>query len=151
MAKSDSGSFTTWSKLKKLSSERRFPSGNNNGSGDETSQSFTESCFKSQSMPNLHKQRSRVLISSNYQKSQNMSNSSVECCTVKRRPVKVFDIQHHIETSSGSAASEMSDMASSIGGSSGTSDNSKQGQQNFSLVKLFMKQKSMSAEGNIFS
>ncbi|KAL3279077.1 hypothetical protein HHI36_016591, partial [Cryptolaemus montrouzieri] len=68
-----------------------------------------------------------------------------ETCTVKRKPVKVFDIQHQVETSSGSGAS-ISDMATSIDASS--SENvSNNKQPNFSLVKLFMKQKSMSTEG----
>lgn len=80
MAKSDSGSFTTWSKLKKLSSEnhlRRIPSGNNNGSADETSHNFTDNCLKSQSMPNLYKQKLKGMLSNSTQKSQNLSNSSV--------------------------------------------------------------------------
>lgn len=65
-----------------------------------------------------------------------------------RMPVKVFDIQH--QSTSGSGVSVASEMATSIdGGGSTTSDNSNK-QQNFSLVKLFMKQKSISAEGKLF-
>lgn len=79
MARSDSG-LTTWSKLKKRSSEnqlRRHPSGNNNNnsSGDETS-SFgnmgNDNALKSQSMPNLHNQKIRC-----HQQQKDVSN---HCC-----------------------------------------------------------------------
>lgn len=63
MTQSDSGSFTTWSKLKKRSSDnqlRRHPSGNNNNSGDETS--LNENSIKSQSMPNLYKKKLQNLM-----------------------------------------------------------------------------------------
>lgn len=80
MSQSDSGSFTTWSKLKKRSSEnqlRRHPSGNNNTEGVDTSQyNLTDNAQKSQSMPNLYKQKIKTLLNSNYQK-QNHSNTSV--------------------------------------------------------------------------
>ncbi|KAJ8956774.1 hypothetical protein NQ314_006649 [Rhamnusium bicolor] len=147
MTRSDSSSFTTWSKLKKRSSEdqlRRHPSGNNNNSGDNASHlGLTETTFKSQSMPNLYKQKLRNLMAaSGYIKSQ--SNSSTDTCTVKMRPVKVFDIQHQVQHSSGSGS--ISDMATSIDASTSENTNNKQ-QPNFSLVKLFMKQKSMSTEG----
>lgn len=66
---------------------------------------------------------------------------------VKRIPVKVFDIQHQIHSSCGSGASVVSEMATSVDGGSSASDMSNK-QQNFSLVKLYMKQKSLSAEGN---
>lgn len=80
MTRSDSSSFTTWSKLKKRSSEdqlRRHPSGNNNNSeGDASNLGLTETTFKSQSMPNLYKQKLKNLMAaSTYIKSQ--SNSSV--------------------------------------------------------------------------
>lgn len=80
MTQSDSGSFTTWSKLKKRSSEdhlRRLPSGNNNNSGDDASNlGLTDATYKSQSMPNLHKQRLKnLMIASTGAKSH--SNSSV--------------------------------------------------------------------------
>ncbi|KAJ3641779.1 hypothetical protein Zmor_028257 [Zophobas morio] len=143
MTQSDSGSFTTWSKLKKRSSDnqlRRHPSGNNNNSGDETSHlGLNENSVKSQSMPNLYKQKLKTLLVSNYLRNQNVASTS----TVKRKPVKVFDIQH--QSSSGSGVS-VSDMATSVDGS--TSDNTgNKHHPNFSLVKLFMKQKSMSTEG----
>lgn len=66
---------------------------------------------------------------------------------MKRRPVKVFDIQHQIQSSSGSGASVVSDMATSIDGGSSGSETANSKQHNFNLVKLFMKQKSLSAEG----
>lgn len=65
----------------------------------------------------------------------------------KRVPVKVFDIQHQIQSSSGSGSSMVSDMATSVDVGSSASENANNKQQNFSLVKLFMKQKSLSAEG----
>lgn len=68
-----------------------------------------------------------------------------DTCTVKRRPVKVFDIQHQAN-SSGSVS--VSEMATSVDITS--SDNANKHQPNFSLVKLFMKQKSISTEGKIF-
>lgn len=169
MTQSDSSSFTTWSKLKKRSSEdqlRRRPSGNNNNSGDDANHlGLTEATFKSQSMPNLYKQKLRsIMASSTYIKSQ--SNSSVsktifnmycvlynlyfityfqtDTCTVKRRPVKVFDIQHQTQHNGG--VGNISDLNTSIDASSSESVNNKQ-QPNFNLVKLFMKQKSMSTEG----
>lgn len=133
MARSDSG-LTTWSKLKKRSSEnqlRRHPSGNNNSPGDDnTSFTMNDNSLKSQSMPNLHKQKQRPLYCSKY------SNSSVDS---KKSCVKVFDIQHQ---NTGS----VSDMAMSMDGASVNSDKTKP-PHNFSLVRLFMKQKSISAEG----
>lgn len=63
---------------------------------------------------------------------------------MKRRPVKVFDIQHQIQHNSGGES--VSDMATSVDASNSENANNKQ-QPNFSLVKLFMKQKSMSTEG----
>ncbi|XP_068912211.1 serine-rich adhesin for platelets isoform X4 [Tenebrio molitor] len=143
MTQSDSGSFTTWSKLKKRCSDnqlRRHPSGNNNNSGDETSHlGLSENSAKSQSMPNLYKQKLKTLLVSNYLKNQNLCSTD----TVKRKPVKVFDIQH--QSSSGSGVS-VSDMATSVDASTSDHTGNKQ-QPNFSLVKLFMKQKSMSTEG----
>lgn len=65
-----------------------------------------------------------------------------DTCTVKRRPVKVFDIQHQASSSGNLSVSE---MATSVDASS--SDNVDKQQPNFNLVKLFMKQKSMSTEG----
>lgn len=69
MSQSDSGSFTTWSKLKKRSSEnqlRRHPSGNNNTPGNDTSQYIiTDNTLKSQSMPNLYKQKIKVPVTTN--------------------------------------------------------------------------------------
>ncbi|KAJ8915224.1 hypothetical protein NQ315_015447, partial [Exocentrus adspersus] len=145
MTRSDSSSFTTWSKLKKRSSEdqlRRRPSGNNNNSGGDANHlGLTEATLKSQSMPNLYKQRLRSLMAaSGYTKSQ--SNSSTDE-TVKRRPVKVFDIQHQTQHSS---SGNVSDMTTSVDASSGNNNDNKK-QPNFNLVKLFMKQKSMSTEG----
>lgn len=72
----------------------------------------------------------------------------MEQSTVKPKPVKVFDIQHQIQSSSGSGGSIVSEMATSVDAGSSSSEGSNK-QQNFSLVKLFMKQKSMSAEGTM--
>lgn len=78
MARSDSG-LTTWSKLKKRSSEnqlRRHPSGNNNNntSADEMT-SFSnlgnDNALKSQSMPNLYRQRLRW---------QHGTSNTANCC-----------------------------------------------------------------------
>lgn len=79
MTQSDSSSFTTWSKLKKRSSDnqlRRHPSGNNNSGSDDTSHlGLTETSTKSQSMPNLYKQKLKSLLVSSYLKTQNSSVS----------------------------------------------------------------------------
>ncbi|GJQ82071.1 hypothetical protein Trydic_g6943 [Trypoxylus dichotomus] len=134
MTKSDCSTFTTWR--------------NNNQSSDETCYSLGENPLKSQSMPNLYKQKlMNLLATSSLKKGCNLSNSSSDTCTVKRRPVKVFDIQHQAQHTSGNGT-EFSDMATSVdaGSTSSCSENVNK-QQNFSLVKLFMKQKSMSAEG----
>lgn len=83
MSQSDSGSFTTWSKLKKRSSEnqlRRHPSGNNNQLGDDSSHfNLNDNALKSQSMPNLYKQKIKGMLNSNYMKKQCQSTSSVSC------------------------------------------------------------------------
>nr|XP_022919540.1 uncharacterized protein LOC111428305 isoform X2 [Onthophagus taurus] len=152
MTRSDCSTLTTWSKLKKLTGEsqlRRLPSGNNNESSDETSScNMNEATLKSQSMPNLTRNRLNKKINKSLILHQ-MSCSSSDSSTVRRRPVKVFDIQNQIQqisSRSTNGMSELSDMATSIdAGSTTSSDHS--GKQNFSLVKLFMKQKSMSAEG----
>ncbi|CAH0559334.1 unnamed protein product [Brassicogethes aeneus] len=146
MTKSDSSSFTTWSNLKKRSSDnhlRRLPSGNNNNSGDDASRLGLNDMgtLKSQSMPNLYKQRiMRSMVQSGHVKS-NSNNSSTDTCTVKRKPVKVFDIQHHLSSEN----SSLSEMATSVDAT--TSENSSTKPHNFNLVKLFMKQKSISTEG----
>lgn len=81
MTQSDSGSFTTWSKLKKRTSDnqirRQHPSGNNNESGDENLHYLNDNVLKSQSMPNLYKQKLKGLIASNYLKQQNINTRSV--------------------------------------------------------------------------
>lgn len=77
-----------------------------------------------------------------------VQNFQTEPTTVKRRSVKVFDIQHQVQSSSGSGASVISDMATSVDGGSSGSENANK-QHNFNLVKLFMKQKSLSAEGKL--
>lgn len=80
MTQSDSGSFTTWSKLKKRCSDqqlRRLPSGNNNNSGDDATRlGLIDTATKSQSMPNLYKQKLKNLIVSQLVKSQNSSVSN---------------------------------------------------------------------------
>lgn len=74
----------------------------------------------------------------------------MEVSPLKRIPVKVFDIQHQIHSSCGSGTSIVSEMATSVDGGSSASENMSNKQQNFSLVKLYMKQKSLSAEGIYF-
>lgn len=77
-----------------------------------------------------------------------ITSFQVDPAVLKRKPVKVFDIQHQTQSSSLSGGSLVSEMATSAdGGSSSSSESNKQQQPNFNLVKLFMKQKSMSAEG----
>ncbi|GLV31098.1 uncharacterized protein CBL_12172 [Carabus blaptoides fortunei] len=157
MARSDSG-LTTWSKLKKRCSEnqlRRHPSGNNNNntSADEMT-SFAnlgdDNALKSQSLPNLYKNRLRWQHGNCCGGATIMSNSSIDSPSpVQRRPhcVKVFDIQHQ---TSKSTASCYSDMAISVEAAPTSTDRVNKPQaaaHNFSLVKLFMKQKSISAEG----
>ncbi|XP_045478169.1 uncharacterized protein LOC123683260 isoform X2 [Harmonia axyridis] len=147
MTQSDSVSFTTWSKLKNAGSDnqvRRHPSGNNNNSGDDaTHLGLNDNTAKSQSMPNLYKQK---LIKSLMQNNiMHNAKNATDVCTQKRKQVKVFDIQHQAQINSASGAS-ISDMATSVDASSSENvANSKQ--PNFSLVKLFMKQKSLSTEG----
>ncbi|KAF5308641.1 hypothetical protein FQR65_LT06102 [Abscondita terminalis] len=146
MVQSDSGGFTTWSKLKKRTSDnqlKRHPSGNNNSSVDGSNKDCViDNVLKSQSMPNLYKQKLRGLLGSGYLKNNIMVNSSIDSI---RRRVKVFDIQHQNQSSSLSGGSLLSDMATSADCGSTSSESNKQ--PNLNLVKLFMKQKSMSAEG----
>lgn len=81
MVQSDSGGFTTWSKLQKRSSEnqlRRHPSGNNNCSSEHNrSLGDIDNVMKSQSMPNLYKQKVRTLLASNWSKGHNLCSSLV--------------------------------------------------------------------------
>ncbi|ERL95179.1 hypothetical protein D910_12448 [Dendroctonus ponderosae] len=152
MTQSDSSSFTTWSKLKKRNSDDqlRRPSGNNNNSEDESSHlALSDTALKSQSMPNLHKQRLRRCIVDDNSLSNSSSDQSPEGLffqsptTIKQRPVKLFNIHHqHIQSSSGSGS--LSEMATSVD-ANGDGANNKH--PNFNLVKLFMKQKSISQEG----
>ncbi|CAH1127170.1 unnamed protein product [Ceutorhynchus assimilis] len=141
MTQSDSSSFTTWSKLKKRSSDDhlRRPSENNNNSEDESHLISSDTgAIKSQSLPNLYKQKLKHLL---VKEEDSLSNSSNDT-TIKRRPVKLFDIHHQIQSSSGSGS--FSEMATSVDASSCDGSNKP---PNFNLVKLFMKQKSMSQEG----
>lgn len=148
MARSDSV-YTTWSKIKKRSSEvqlTRHPSGNNNttcteGASIASFQPVDATALKSQSMPNLSRQRRRCLLAS-------MSSSSVESEPRTRRVggcVKLYDVQHHHNSSS--LLSAHSETNSSVDGTSSCSGGGGRKQHNFSLVKLFMKQKSVSNEG----
>lgn len=80
MTRSDSSSFTTWSKLKKCggNSLRRHPSGNNNNSENDASHlGLTENTNKSQSMPNLCKRREKLRSLTTSVVQRNPSNSSV--------------------------------------------------------------------------
>ncbi|XP_048477575.1 uncharacterized protein LOC105383856 isoform X2 [Plutella xylostella] len=149
MARSDLG-LTTWSKLKKQTSQsplRRHPSGNNNEDSNETTDATNEmsnSVIKSQSLPNLYR---RKLMSSSIN-SAALSNSTVDSFTTNQRLagtsacMKVYDVTHN--RSHGSQNSEA--MSTSSTENPSTSDKS-QPKQPFNLVKLFMKQKSISNDG----
>ncbi|XP_063827434.1 uncharacterized protein LOC135076878 isoform X5 [Ostrinia nubilalis] len=151
MARSDLG-LTTWSKLKKQSSQsplRRHPSGNNNDDDtNETTDVMNEmnnSVIKSQSLPNLYR---RKLMSSSIN-SNALSTSTVDSFLANQRLtgtptcMKVYDVSQN-RSSHGSQHSEP--MSTSSTENQSSSDKSHPKQQ-FSLVKLFMKQKSMSNDG----
>uniref|UniRef100_A0A2A4JMD7 Iporin n=1 Tax=Heliothis virescens TaxID=7102 RepID=A0A2A4JMD7_HELVI len=151
MARSDLG-LTTWSKLKKQTSQsplRRHPSGNNNeGSNDATDtadDNMSNSVIKSQSLPNLYR---RKLMNSSIN-SAALSNSTVDSFTVNQRLMgtpmcmKVYDVSQQ-RSSQGSQHSEPMSTSST---DNQTSSDKSQPKQAFSLVKLFMKQKSMSNDG----
>ncbi|XP_050563028.1 uncharacterized protein LOC118269872 isoform X18 [Spodoptera frugiperda] len=150
MARSDLG-LTTWSKLKKQTSQsplRRHPSGNNNEGSNEatdvTDDNMSNSVIKSQSLPNLYR---RKLMNSSIN-SAALSNSTVDSFTVNQRLMgtpmcmKVYDVSQH--RSQGSQHSEPMSTSST---DNQTSSDKSQPKQTFSLVKLFMKQKSMSNDG----
>ncbi|XP_022127259.2 uncharacterized protein LOC111001624 isoform X5 [Pieris rapae] len=149
MARSDLG-LTTWSKLKKQTSQlplQRHPSGNNNENSNESTDATNEmnnSVIKSQSLPNLYR---RKLMSSSIN-SAALSNSTVDSFTVNQRlhstPIcmKVYDVSQN--RSQGSQHSEPMSTSST---DQTSTDKSQTKQQSFNLVKLFMKQKSDSNEG----
>ncbi|KAM3967086.1 LOW QUALITY PROTEIN: uncharacterized protein ACR2FA_011936 [Aphomia sociella] len=150
MARSDLG-LTTWSKLKKQNNQsplRRHPSGNNNEDSNETTDATNEmsnSVIKSQSLPNLYR---RKLMSSSIN-SAALSNSTVDSFTTNQRLtgtsicMKVYDVSQN-RSSHGSQHSEPMSTSST---ENQTSSDKSQPKQQFSLVKLFMKQKSMSNDG----
>ncbi|XP_069675487.1 uncharacterized protein [Periplaneta americana] len=158
MARSDSV-YTTWSKLKKRSSEvqlTRHPSGNNNttcpeGTTIASFQPVDATALKSQSMPNLSRQRRRCLLASMSSKLSSAMSSSMESeprnhVAGVRGCVKLYDVQHN----SSSLLSAHSETNSSVDGTSSCSGGGRK-QHNFSLVKLFMKQKSVSNEGMCYA
>ncbi|CAB3235661.1 unnamed protein product [Arctia plantaginis] len=151
MARSDLG-LTTWSKLKKQTSQsplRRHPSGNNNedsnDSTDTVNDNMNNSVIKSQSLPNLYR---RKLMSSSIN-SAALSNSTVDSFTVNTRLtgtpmcMKVYDVSQHRSTN----GSQHSEPMSTSSTENQTSSDKSQPKQTFSLVRLFMKQKSMSNDG----
>ncbi|KAJ9580661.1 hypothetical protein L9F63_024162, partial [Diploptera punctata] len=161
MARSDSV-FTTWSKLKKRSSEvqlTRHPSGNNNttyseGTGIPNFQPVDATALKSQSMPNLSRQQRRCLLASMSSKLSSAMSSSMESEPRIRVGgcVKLFDVQNH--HNGNCLLSVHSETNSSMDGASvcsGGGNVSGRKQPNFSLVKLFMKQKSVSNEGMCYA
>ncbi|PNF18760.1 hypothetical protein B7P43_G03348 [Cryptotermes secundus] len=161
MARSDSV-YTTWSKLKKRSSEvqlTRHPSGNNNttypeGACIQSFQPVDATALKSQSMPNLSQRRRRCLLASVSSKLSSALSSSMESETRTRLPsiggcMKLYDVQHHHNSSS--LLSAHSETNSSVDGASSCSGGGGRKQHNFSLVKLFMKQKSVSNEGMCYA
>ncbi|XP_050349301.1 uncharacterized protein LOC126772776 isoform X4 [Nymphalis io] len=150
MAKSDLG-LTTWSKLKKQTSQsplKRHPSGNNNEDSNEpidTTNEMSNSVIKSQSLPNLYR---RKLLSSSIN-SAALSNSTVDSFSANQRLIgtstcmKVYDVSQNR-----SHCSQHSEpMSTSSTENQTSSDKSQTKQQSFNLVKLFMKQKSISNEG----
>ncbi|CAH0723724.1 unnamed protein product, partial [Brenthis ino] len=151
MARSDLG-LTTWSKLKKQNSQsplKRHPSGNNNEDSTEPSDTTSEmnnSVIKSQSLPNLYR---RKLLSSSIN-SAALSNSTVDSFSANQRLIgtstcmKVYDVSQN-RSSHGSQHSEP--MSTSSTENQTSSDKSQTKQQSFNLVKLFMKQKSISNDG----
>ncbi|XP_069357275.1 uncharacterized protein [Maniola hyperantus] len=151
MARSDLG-LTTWSKLKKQNNQsplQRHPSGNNNENANETADTTNEmnnSVIKSQSLPNLYR---RKLLSSSIN-SAALSNSTVDSFTANQRLIgtptcmKVYDVSQN-RSSLGSQHSEP--MSTSSTDNQTSSDKSQTKQQSFNLVKLFMKQKSLSNDG----
>ncbi|KAL0881693.1 hypothetical protein ABMA27_001500 [Loxostege sticticalis] len=150
MARSDLG-LTTWSKLKKQSSQsplRRHPSGNNNEDSNETTDATNEmnnSVIKSQSLPNLYR---RKLMSSSIN-STVLSTSTVDSFSANQRLtgtptcMKVYDVSQN-RSSHGSQHSEPMSTSST---ENQTSTDKSHPKQQFNLVKLFMKQKSMSNDG----
>ncbi|XP_038217436.1 uncharacterized protein LOC119836219 isoform X3 [Zerene cesonia] len=150
MARSDLG-LTTWSKLKKQTSQlplQRHPSGNNNENSNESTDVTNEmnnSVIKSQSLPNLYRKK---LMSSSIN-SAALSNSTVDSFTSNQRLngtptcMKVYDVSQN--RSQGSQHSEP--MSTSSTDNQTSTDKSQTKQQSFNLVKLFMKQKSNSNEG----
>ncbi|KAL0832104.1 hypothetical protein ABMA28_001580 [Loxostege sticticalis] len=150
MARSDLG-LTTWSKLKKQSSQsplRRHPSGNNNEDSNETTDATNEmnnSVIKSQSLPNLYR---RKLMSSSIN-STVLSTSTVDSFSANQRLtgtptcMKVYDVSQN-RSSHGSQHSEPMSTSST---ENQTSSDKSHPKQQFNLVKLFMKQKSMSNDG----
>ncbi|CAH0751963.1 unnamed protein product [Diatraea saccharalis] len=150
MARSDLG-LTTWSKLKKQSSQsplRRHPSGNNNEDSNDAADMTSEmnnSVIKSQSLPNLYR---RKLLNSSIN-SNVLSTSTVDSFSTNQRLtgtptcMKVYDVLQN-RSSHGSQHSEPMSTSST---ENHTSCDKSQSKQQFNLVKLFMKQKSMSNDG----
>ncbi|KOB74641.1 Iporin, partial [Operophtera brumata] len=144
MARSDLG-LTTWSKLKKQTNQsplRRHPSGNNNEESNDMTDATSEmnnSVIKSQSLPNLYR---RKLMNSSIN-SAALSNSTVDSFTANHRLtgtpmfMKVYDVSQH--------RSQHSEPMSTSSTDNQTSSDKSQPKMN--LVKLFMKQKSMSNDG----
>ncbi|CAH2040550.1 unnamed protein product, partial [Iphiclides podalirius] len=150
MARSDLG-LTTWSKLKKQTIQsplRRHPSGNNNEDSNEMADGTSDmnnSVIKSQSLPNLYR---RKLMNSSIT-STALSNSTVDSFTANQRLtgtstcMKVYDVSQN-RSSHGSQHSEPMSTSST---ENHTSSDKSQPKQPFNLVKLFMKQKSISNDG----
>ncbi|GAB0092836.1 uncharacterized protein DMENIID0001_078730 [Sergentomyia squamirostris] len=132
LSRSDTG-FTTWSKLKKAASSQlqRYPSGNNNTSVNHPPRHNSHCVLrKSSSMPSLHPTHVNPL-----NVSQVTSNSVVN----GRVPRVVFPMPVSSETDS--------DNQAPLQSSSNTSNNEHvPNQPSFSLVKLFIKQKSNSTD-----
>ncbi|XP_055715943.1 uncharacterized protein LOC129809843 isoform X2 [Phlebotomus papatasi] len=130
MSRSDTG-FTTWSKLKKAASSQlqRYPSGNNN-TAVANAPRHSHNCVlrKSSSMPSLHPGHVNPL-----NVSQVTSNSVLH----GRVPRVVFPMP----------VSSDSESPAPLASSSNTSNNEHvPNQPSFSLVKLFIKQKSNSTD-----
>lgn len=138
MACSDSKIYTTWSNLKHSSINKtisRHPSGNNNTIPNFLQETSDLTSHKrSHSLPDLR--RAQVL---------NVPlNFSVSFALDVSEELVDHDSSSQVDSSSNHTASAMSRSSNDSTTSSNTSSKKL---QNLSLVKLFMKQKSMSVEG----
>jgi hypothetical protein len=160
MSRSDTGGFTTWSKLKKTQLQR-CPSGNNNNNLTNTSHTITyhpnnnnnnnnvtirhaSNCTavrKSSSMPNL--KANQQLQLQLLQETDEMANNKPQ-----------LNVSHIVSSNSSISSNKMKTIMPAAITSSNDNDNEKSSSNNekiqnppsFNLVKLFIKQKSSSTD-----